>query len=127
MELRYFYIITKISPTPCTASLCLGSGGGYSQSTSRMTSISENEINIQIPLCNVRHLNGILKISLEIFPKKMHWLTKKIIRKCLGKDCYFLKYFNEDPVSCLLEVSIKTNVQFQKKSISTPRKVIGNS
>ena len=42
----------------------------YSQSTSPMTSIFENETIIQIPLCNVLHLNGILKISLEIFPKK---------------------------------------------------------
>ena len=30
-----------------------------------MTSISDNEMNIQIPVCNVRHLNGILKISLR--------------------------------------------------------------
>ena len=46
----------------------------YSQSTSRTTSISDpvNEMNIPIPLCYVRHLNGILKISLEIFPKKTH-------------------------------------------------------
>ena len=44
----------------------------YSQSTSHVTSISKNEMNIQIPLCNVRHLNGILNISLEIFPKKRH-------------------------------------------------------
>ena len=41
-----------------------------SQSASRMTSISENEMNIQIPLCNVRHLNRILNTSLEIFSKK---------------------------------------------------------
>ena len=46
--------------------------GAYSQSTSRMTSISENKMNIQIPFCNVQHLNGILNISLEIFPKKKH-------------------------------------------------------
>ena len=38
---------------------------------------SENEINIRIPLCNVRHLNGMLNISLEIFPKKTHKLKKK--------------------------------------------------
>ena len=44
----------------------------YSQFTSRMTSISKNEINIQISLCNVRHVNGMLNISLEIFPKKTH-------------------------------------------------------
>ena len=41
-----------------------------SQFTSRMTSISENEMNIQIPLCNVKHLNGIVKISFETFHKK---------------------------------------------------------
>ena len=43
-----------------------------SQSMLRMTSISENEMNIQIPLCKVQHFNGILKISLKIFSKKMH-------------------------------------------------------
>ena len=45
----------------------------YNQPSSHMTSFSENEINIQIPLCNVWHLNGILKtlnISQEIFPKR---------------------------------------------------------
>ena len=42
----------------------------YSQSTSHVTSIFENEMNTQIPLCNVRHLNGMLNISLEIFLKK---------------------------------------------------------
>ena len=48
--------------------------GSTVQSTcmSHRTSISENEMNIQIPLCNVQHLNGILNISLEIFPKKTH-------------------------------------------------------
>ena len=44
----------------------------YSQFTSRMTSISETEMNIQISLCNVRHVNGMLNISLEIFQKKTH-------------------------------------------------------
>ena len=39
----------------------------YSQFTSHVTSISENEMNIQIRLCNVQHLNGMLNISLEIF------------------------------------------------------------
>ena len=39
----------------------------YSQSTLCTTSVSKNEnMNIQIPPCNVRHLNGILKISLEM-------------------------------------------------------------
>ena len=33
---------------------------GYSQSMSRMTSISDNEMNIRIPLCNVQHLNRTL-------------------------------------------------------------------
>ena len=42
----------------------------YSQSMSCMTSISKNEMNIQIPFCNVQHLNGILRISLVIFLKK---------------------------------------------------------
>ena len=42
----------------------------YSQSTSRVTSIAENEMNIRSPLCNVRHLHGMLNISLEIFPKR---------------------------------------------------------
>ena len=40
--------------------------------TSRVTIISENEINIRNPLCNVRHLNGMLNVPLEIFPKKTH-------------------------------------------------------
>ena len=44
---------------------------GYNQSTSRVTSISENKMNIRIPLCNVRHLNGMFDISLtESFRKK---------------------------------------------------------
>ena len=44
----------------------------YSPSKSRMASFSENEMNIRIPLCNVRHLNGMLNISPEIFPKMMY-------------------------------------------------------
>ena len=44
--------------------------GSYSRSKSYATSISENEMNIRNPLCNVRHLNGMLNISLEIFPEK---------------------------------------------------------
>ena len=44
----------------------------YSQSTSRLTSISENEMDIRISLCNVQHVNGMLNFSLEIFPKKTH-------------------------------------------------------
>ena len=37
---------------------------------SHVTSISKKEMNIQIPLCNVRHLNGMLNISLEILSEK---------------------------------------------------------
>ena len=48
-----------------------------SQFTSRMTSISENEMNIQIPLCNVQPLNGIVKISFETFHKKDVLTEKK--------------------------------------------------
>ena len=44
----------------------------YSQFASRVTGISENEINFQNFLCDVRHVNGMLNISLEIFPKKTH-------------------------------------------------------
>ena len=44
----------------------------YSQFMSRMTSISKNEMNIQISLCNVRQVNEMLNISLGIFPKKTH-------------------------------------------------------
>ena len=49
------------------------------QRTSRMTIISENEMNIpikNIPLCNFWHLNGILKISLEIVPTKTQSRTQ---------------------------------------------------
>ena len=49
----------------------------YSQFTSHVTSISENEMNIRISLCNVRSVNGMLNISLEIFQKKTHLLFKK--------------------------------------------------
>ena len=44
----------------------------HSQFKSRMTSISENEMNIRISLCDVHHVNGMLNISLEIVPKKTH-------------------------------------------------------
>ena len=64
----------------------------YSRSTSRVASISENEMNIRNPLCNVRHLNGMLNISLEIFPKK-NALTGKKIQTTQGKQLLFLKYF----------------------------------
>ena len=61
----------------------------YSQSTSRVTSISKNEMNIQSLLCNVQHLNGMLHISLEIFPKRcINWQKDS---KYLGNNnnyCY---------------------------------------
>ena len=44
----------------------------YSQFTLHVTSISENEMIIQISLCNIQHVNGLLNISLEISPKKIH-------------------------------------------------------
>ena len=44
----------------------------YSQPRSRVNSISKNEMNIQISLCNVQRVNGMLDISLEIVPKKTH-------------------------------------------------------
>ena len=44
----------------------------YSQSRSRVNSNSKNEMNIRISLCNVRHVNEMLDISLEIVPKKTH-------------------------------------------------------
>ena len=51
-----------------------------SQFKSRVTSISENEMNIQISLCNVRYVNEMLNISLEIFLNKMHtWETIVIL------------------------------------------------
>ena len=50
----------------------LNPGQNYSQFTSHMTSISDNKMNIRIRLLNVRHLNEILKISLEIFSKKSY-------------------------------------------------------
>ena len=37
-----------------------------------MNSISKNEMNIRISLCNVRRVNGMLDISLKIVPKKTH-------------------------------------------------------
>ena len=46
--------------------------GFYSQPRSRVNSISKNEMNIRISLCNVRRVNGMLDISLEIVPKKTH-------------------------------------------------------
>ena len=54
----------------------------YSQPRSRVNSISKNEMNIRISLCNVRRENGMLDISLEIVPKKTHLLKKRF--KYLG-------------------------------------------
>ena len=44
----------------------------YSQSRSRVNSNSKIEMNIRISLCNVRRVNEMLDISLEIVPKKTH-------------------------------------------------------
>ena len=55
-----------------------------SLSVSRMTCTFENEINILIPLCNVRHLNGILKMSLKSISEK-DTLTEKKIKNILVK------------------------------------------
>ena len=63
----------------------------YSQPRSRVNSISRNEMNIQISLCNVRRVNGMLEISLEIVPKDTLTEKKKKI-KILGKQLLFLKY-----------------------------------
>ena len=58
-----------------------------------MTSISKNEMieHSNIPLCNVWYLNGILKISLEIFPKKMYSLHRKI-QKYLGNNKFIVSF-----------------------------------
>ena len=44
----------------------------YTQPRSRVKSFSKNEMNIRISLCNVRRVNGMLDISLEIVSKKTH-------------------------------------------------------
>ena len=52
-----------------------------------MTSTSENEMNIRIPLCNVRHLNGMLNIKCSgnlsekdaLTEKKFKILEKKLL------------------------------------------------
>ena len=62
----------------------------YSQSTSRMTSISEKEMNIQIRLFDVRHLNGILRDFSGSLSEKEALTEKKKI-KILGKQLLFLK------------------------------------
>ena len=53
-----------------------------------MATTSENKMNIPIPLCNFWHLNGILKISVEIIPKfyvvgSEHFLVKIILNSNL--------------------------------------------
>ena len=58
-----------------------------------MNSISRNEMNIPISLCNVRRVNGMLDISLEIVPKDA--LTeKKIQNTCLWETIVILEIFN---------------------------------
>ena len=52
-----------------------------------MNSISKNEMNIRISLCNVRCVNGMLDISLEIVPKNDAFTEKKY-SKYLGNNCY---------------------------------------
>ena len=44
----------------------------YSPPRSRVNSNSKNEMNIRISLCNVRRVNEMLDISLEVVPKKTH-------------------------------------------------------
>ena len=62
-----------------------------SQFTSRVTSISENEMNIRISLCNFRHVNGMLNIFLKISPKKTHLQKKKKIQNT-WETILFLNY-----------------------------------
>ena len=45
---------------------------------SRVTSISENEMNIQISPCNVRHVNGMLNIFSGNLSEKDTLTEKKI-------------------------------------------------
>ena len=56
-----------------------------------MNSISKNEMNIRISLCNVRRVNGMLDISLEIVPKKT--LTEKKIQNT-WETIVILEIFN---------------------------------
>ena len=46
-----------------------------------MKSFSKNEMNIRISLCNVRRVNGMLNISLEMTEKKIQntWETIVIL------------------------------------------------
>ena len=53
----------------------------YTQPRSRVKSFSKNEMNIRISLCNVRRVNGMLNISLEMTEKKIQntWETIVIL------------------------------------------------
>ena len=68
----YFHVLYRFPTFALFLLLTCSLSIFYSRSTSRVTSISKNEMNIQNPLCNVRHLNGMLNISVEIFPKKRY-------------------------------------------------------
>ena len=68
-------IQTLSDPFPLNCYYC-------SQSTSCVTSISENEANILMSLCNVRHVNGMLNILSD-----KDALTEKH-SKYLGNNCY---------------------------------------
>ena len=61
--LQFMHLISRVSKLEILT---------YSQPRSRVNSISKNELNIRISLCNVRRVNGMLDISLEIVPKKTH-------------------------------------------------------
>ena len=63
----------------------------YSQSTSRVTSICENEMTIRIPLCNVQHLNQMLNIFSGNLSEK-DVLTGKKIQNTQAEQLLFLKY-----------------------------------
>ena len=56
-----------------------------------MNSISRNEMNIRISLCNVRRVNGMLDFSLEIVPKDA--LTEKKIQNT-WETIVILEIFN---------------------------------
>ena len=49
-------------------------------------------MNIQIPLCNVRHLNGMLNISLENISEKDSLTEKRF--KYLGNNNVILEILN---------------------------------
>ena len=74
---KLFGLLDKIACS--STSLCLFLFIRDFTVNSHVTSISENEKNIQISLCNVRHVNGMLNISLEIRFRKRHINIKKKI------------------------------------------------